>query len=28
LRRNTHSPEIITFDELHDRAKFIVDAHS
>lgn len=27
LRRNTQSPEIITFDELHDRAKFIVDTH-
>jgi hypothetical protein len=25
LRRNTTSPEIITFDELHERARFIVD---
>jgi hypothetical protein len=26
-RRNTHSPEIITFDELYHRAKFIVEHH-
>lgn len=27
LRRNTLSPEIITFDELYDRARFIVQQH-
>ena len=27
FRRNTHSPEIITFDELYERAKFIVHQH-
>lgn len=26
LRRNTVNPEIVTFDELHQRAKFIVEA--
>jgi hypothetical protein len=28
LRRNLHSPEIITFDELYERAKFIVDQNN
>jgi hypothetical protein len=27
FRRNTLSPEIITFDELYDRARFIVQQH-
>ena len=27
FRRNTFSPEIITFDELYERAKFIVHQH-
>ena len=27
LRKNTISPEIITYDELYERAKFIVDNH-
>ena len=26
FRRNTASPEILTFDELYERAKFIVHA--
>ena len=26
-RRNTYSPEIITFDELFERARFIVAQH-
>ncbi len=28
FRKNIHNPEIITFDELYERAKFIVDANS
>jgi hypothetical protein len=28
FRRNLHSPEIITFDELYERAKFIVDQNN
>lgn len=27
FRRNTSSPEIITFDELYERACFIVEQH-
>ena len=27
FRRNTLSPEIITFDELYERARFIVHQH-
>ena len=27
FRRNTSSPEIITFDELYERARFIVEQH-
>jgi hypothetical protein len=27
LRRNTLTPEIITFDELYERARFIVHQH-
>jgi len=27
FRRNTTSPEIITFDELYERARFIVEQH-
>lgn len=28
FRRNTTSPEIITFDELFERARFIVEQHA
>jgi hypothetical protein len=28
FRRNTVNPEILTFDELYERAKFIVPSHS
>jgi hypothetical protein len=28
FRRNTSSPEIITFDELYERARFIVEQHA